>query len=275
MTDMITTDLVRLDARLGADKHEVIRALAGVVERRRPSRRTSTSSSPTRWPARRPRPPACPAASRSRTAAPPGVDEPTLAFARLSPGVDFGAKDGPADIAFLIAAPAGGDATHLQLLTKLARSLVKAEFTERAARGRDRGRGGRAGASRRSARHPRRSAAAAARRPPQRRGDRRQRLRRRRLRRRPHPARAVRAEGPRRRHRVPDRHRAHLHGRRGARAGGRAGRRRDPRRDPGLGRLHAAGPRHDRQRRGGDLRGRRRACATGPASPASRWSPPA
>ena len=58
-----------------------------------------------------------------------GVDEPTLAFARLSPGVDFGAKDGPADIAFLIAAPAGGDATHLQLLTKLARSLVKAEFT--------------------------------------------------------------------------------------------------------------------------------------------------
>ena len=37
-----------------------------------------------------------------------GVDVPTLAFARLSPGVDFGAKDGPADLAFLIAAPAGG-----------------------------------------------------------------------------------------------------------------------------------------------------------------------
>ena len=51
---------------------------------------------------------------------------PTLAFARLSPGVDFGAKDGPADLAFLIAAPAGGDATHLKLLTKLARALVKA-----------------------------------------------------------------------------------------------------------------------------------------------------
>ena len=43
--------------------------------------------------------------------------------------MDFGAKDGPADLAFLIAAPAGGDATHLQLLTKLARSLVKPSFT--------------------------------------------------------------------------------------------------------------------------------------------------
>ena len=31
MTDLITTDLVRLDADLGADKHEVIRALARVV----------------------------------------------------------------------------------------------------------------------------------------------------------------------------------------------------------------------------------------------------
>ncbi len=55
---------------------------------------------------------------------------PTLAFARLSPKVEFGAKDGPADIAFLIAAPAGGDSTHLQLLTKLARALVKPAFTD-------------------------------------------------------------------------------------------------------------------------------------------------
>ena len=58
-----------------------------------------------------------------------GVDEPTVAFARLSPPVDFGAKDGPADLAFLIAAPAGGDSTHLQLLTQLARALVRPDFT--------------------------------------------------------------------------------------------------------------------------------------------------
>ena len=58
---------------------------------------------------------------------------PTLGFARLSPKVEFGAKDGPADLAFLIAAPAGGDATHLQLLTKLARALVKKDFTDASA----------------------------------------------------------------------------------------------------------------------------------------------
>ena len=56
--------------------------------------------------------------------------EPVLAFARLEPKVDFGAKDGAADIVFLIAAPAGGDNTHLQLLTKLARALVKPAFTD-------------------------------------------------------------------------------------------------------------------------------------------------
>ena len=77
----------------------------------------------------RPRP-GCPAASRSRTAAPSAVDVPTLAFARLSPATDFGAKDGPADLAFLIAAPAGGDATHLKVLTQLARALVKKDFTD-------------------------------------------------------------------------------------------------------------------------------------------------
>jgi fructose PTS system EIIBC or EIIC component len=58
------------------------------------------------------------------------VDVPTLAFARLSPATEFGAKDGPADLAFLIAAPASGEATHLQVLTVLARALVKKSFTD-------------------------------------------------------------------------------------------------------------------------------------------------
>jgi PTS system fructose-specific IIC component len=58
------------------------------------------------------------------------VEAATLAFARLSPAVDFGAKDGPADLVFLIAAPSGGDATHLTVLTQLARALVKKGFTD-------------------------------------------------------------------------------------------------------------------------------------------------
>jgi PTS system fructose-specific IIC component len=57
------------------------------------------------------------------------VTEPTLAMARLSQPVDFGAKDGPADLIFFIAAPAGADQEHLKLLSKLARSLIKKDFT--------------------------------------------------------------------------------------------------------------------------------------------------
>ncbi|SEA96392.1 PTS fructose transporter subunit IIABC [Leifsonia sp. 21MFCrub1.1] len=57
------------------------------------------------------------------------VTVPSLAFARLTPGVDFGASDGPADLVFLIAAPADAAETHLAVLSKLARSLMLDEFT--------------------------------------------------------------------------------------------------------------------------------------------------
>jgi PTS system fructose-specific IIC component len=129
MSDLITPGLVRLDEDLGQEKHDVIRALAGLVAD------AGRSGDPDQL--------ARDAISREGTAATglpggiaiphcrtPAVDVPTLAFARLSPKVDFGAKDGPADLAFLIAAPAGGDVTHLQLLTKLARALVKRDFTD-------------------------------------------------------------------------------------------------------------------------------------------------
>ena len=129
MSDLITADLVRLDADLGPDKHDVIRALARVVgdagragdvdqlvEDAFAREATSATGLPGGI-----------AIPHCRTA---GVDEPVLGFARLAPTVDFGAKDGNADIVFLIAAPAGGDNTHLQLLTKLARALVKPAFTD-------------------------------------------------------------------------------------------------------------------------------------------------
>ncbi|WP_107768517.1 PTS fructose transporter subunit IIABC [Nocardioides terrigena] len=128
MTDLITRELVRLDTTWGDDKLDVIRGLAAVVSDAGRAAdteqliadafaREETSSTGL---------PGGIAIPHCRTT---GVEEPTLAFARLRPRVDFGAKDGPADLAFLIAAPAGGDATHLQLLTKLARSLVKPSFT--------------------------------------------------------------------------------------------------------------------------------------------------
>src|SRR5215207_9259033 len=129
MAELINESLVRLDADLGSNKHDVIRAMAGIVGDA--GRATDIAQL------------ADDALAREATAATglnggiaiphcrsTGVETPTLAFARLSPTVDFGAKDGPADLAFLIAAPAGGDASHLKLLAKLARALVKKEFTD-------------------------------------------------------------------------------------------------------------------------------------------------
>ncbi|MFJ4873774.1 fructose-specific PTS transporter subunit EIIC [Streptomyces sp. NPDC088745] len=58
------------------------------------------------------------------------VTEPTLAFGRSASGVDFGATDGPADLIFLIAAPAGADDAHLTILSGLARQLMNTAFTD-------------------------------------------------------------------------------------------------------------------------------------------------
>ncbi len=245
MAQMITEDLVRLDADLGSDKHDVIRALAGIVDDA--GRATDAHQL------------AEDALAREATAATglnggiaiphcrsAGVETPTLAFARLSPSVEFGAKDGPADLAFLIAAPAGGDASHLKLLAKLARALVKKEFTD----------------SLRAATTPAQVVAAGQRRRRRRAAGSRAALRRHRA---AAPApeaarRSCRVERPSfagRGDRVPHRHRAHLHGRGGAAAGGRPGRHRDQRRDAGLGRGDAAARRSHPQRRRGDLRVRR------------------
>jgi PTS system fructose-specific IIC component len=129
MSDLINAHLVRLDANLGSDKHEVIRALARIVgdAGRSPDVDQLVEDAFAREAKSATGLPGGIAIPHCRTA---GVEEPTLAFARLQPTVDFGAKDGGADLVFLIAAPAGGDNTHLQLLTKLARALVRPAFTD-------------------------------------------------------------------------------------------------------------------------------------------------
>lgn len=60
----------------------------------------------------------------------PHVTEPSLAFGRSPSGVDFGAADGPARLIFLIAAPEGGDASHMTILASLARRLVRQQFKD-------------------------------------------------------------------------------------------------------------------------------------------------
>ncbi|TXR52595.1 PTS fructose transporter subunit IIABC [Quadrisphaera setariae] len=125
---LITTQLVRLDADLGARKEDVIASLAAIVAGT--GRATSPEGLQRDAMARE---------AQSATGLPGGIAIPhcrsesvttaTLAFARLSPKVDFGAPDGGADLAFLIAAPASGGQEHLKLLTALARALVKPAFT--------------------------------------------------------------------------------------------------------------------------------------------------
>ncbi len=56
------------------------------------------------------------------------ITAPSLVFGRSTEGVDWGAKDGPATLIFLIAAPEGGGDVHMQMLPKLARALMKKEF---------------------------------------------------------------------------------------------------------------------------------------------------
>lgn len=127
MSALITADLVALDQNLGDDRFDLIKHLAERVVNE--GRATSFDRLYADAKARE---------SKTDTGIPGGiaiphcrseaVAEATLAMARPAPGVDFGAKDGPADLIFFIAAPEGADQEHLTLLSKLARSLVKKDF---------------------------------------------------------------------------------------------------------------------------------------------------
>lgn len=57
-----------------------------------------------------------------------GITEPSVVVATVPGGVDFGAEDAPADLVFLIAAPAGADDVHITVLSRLARRLVHESF---------------------------------------------------------------------------------------------------------------------------------------------------
>ncbi|KAB1656673.1 PTS lactose transporter subunit IIC [Pseudoclavibacter chungangensis] len=129
MSELITPELVELDRDLGPDAEHVIRALAALVVSQ--GRATDADELAADALARE---------AKDATGIPGGiaiphcrsasVTAPTLAMARLRPGVDFGAPDGPADLVFCIAAPEGADDAHLSMLSKLARSLIKPEFTQ-------------------------------------------------------------------------------------------------------------------------------------------------
>lgn len=124
---IVDAGLVLLDVDAGGDKEAVIGTLAALLA---DSGRAEATA------------PLLQAAlareAQSATGLPGGIAIPhcrsaavlraSIAFARLRPKVDFGAPDGPADLVFLIAAPEGGGAEHMKMLTALARALVRPEF---------------------------------------------------------------------------------------------------------------------------------------------------
>ena len=124
---IIETATVRLDADLGHSKDEVIRGLASTLVDA--GRATDLDQMVTALGERE---------AKSPTGMPGGiaiphcksdaVATPSLGFARLATPVDFGAKDGPADLVFLIGAPGGGGKEHLKVLSTLARNLVRKDF---------------------------------------------------------------------------------------------------------------------------------------------------
>ncbi|MGB4776871.1 fructose PTS transporter subunit IIA, partial [Microbacterium sp.] len=128
MSDIITPALVSLDEPLGTDKAAVITALAARVAAA--GRATDAAELARGAMARE---------ELDATGLPGGIAIPhsknravtqaSLSFARLRPGVDFGADDGPADLVFLIAAPDTAAEEHLAVLSKLARSFMREEFT--------------------------------------------------------------------------------------------------------------------------------------------------
>lgn len=138
MSHTITPGLVSLDVGLGSDKAAVIRALAArVVAQGRATDADALFADA--WAREEKDETGLPGGIAIPHAKSAAVTEPSLAFARLSPGVDFGASDGPADLVFLIAAPEGAAEAHLAVLSKLARSLMQDPFTSglRAARSDD------------------------------------------------------------------------------------------------------------------------------------------
>ncbi|WP_417564069.1 PTS fructose transporter subunit IIABC [Microbacterium sp.] len=128
MSHTIIPELVSLDVDLGADKAAVIRALAARVAAQ--GRATDAEALfADAWAREQTDETGLPGGIAIPHAKSTAVTEPSLAFARLSPGVGFGADDGPADLVFLIAAPADAAEAHLAVLSQLARSLMQDDFT--------------------------------------------------------------------------------------------------------------------------------------------------
>jgi len=118
--------LVSLDDEIGADKKQVLRALSErfVAEGRAGDADELFAAA---WAREQQDETGLPGGIAIPHAKSATVTEASLAFARLSPGVDFGGGE-PSDIVFMIAAPDTAAEGHLAVLSQLARHLMDDDF---------------------------------------------------------------------------------------------------------------------------------------------------
>ncbi|MGO1593180.1 MAG: PTS fructose transporter subunit IIABC [Ancrocorticia sp.] len=123
MSDMITAELVRLGVEPPGDKLATIGMMADVIASTGRAEKDGLEAA------------MLDRESKFATGMPGGiaiphcrseaVNEASLGFLRLATPVDFGAKDGPADIVIGIAAPDESGSAHMKLLAQLSRALVR------------------------------------------------------------------------------------------------------------------------------------------------------
>ena len=123
---LMTPELVRLGVKIDGDKRAVIEKMAEVISAtgraEQAGLQAAMEARETQFPTGMPGGIAIP---HCRTEA---VNTAALGFLRLEEPIDFGAKDGPADLVIGIAAPDESGSDHMKLLAKLSRALVRKDF---------------------------------------------------------------------------------------------------------------------------------------------------
>ena len=126
--DMMTPELVRLGVAIDGDKHAVIAKMAEVIAATGRAEKAGLEAAMLDREAKfATGMPGGIAIPHCRTTA---VNQASLGFLRLDTPIDFGAKDGPADIVIGIAAPDESGSDHMKLLAQLSRALVRPGFVD-------------------------------------------------------------------------------------------------------------------------------------------------
>ena len=126
--DMMTPELVRLGVTIDGDKHAVIAKMAEVIAATGRAEKAGLEEAMLDREAKfATGMPGGIAIPHCRTTA---VNQAALGFLRLDTPIDFGAKDGPADIVIGIAAPDESGSDHMKLLAQLSRALVRPGFVD-------------------------------------------------------------------------------------------------------------------------------------------------